>query len=103
MSKIFEMLAERRICEAIERGELDALPGAGQPLVFDDEPLVSPELRMINRVLKNAGFTPREIVLRKEIAELRQRLETMPPGEGREQLKGALLMLLIQVSEHSTR
>ena len=34
MVKIFEILAERRITEAVQRGELDDLPGAGRPLEF---------------------------------------------------------------------
>ena len=98
MSTIFDILAERRIGEAVARGELDDLPGAGQPLLFEDEPFVTPEQRMVNRVLKNAGFTPREVLLRKEVAELRRRVEEPPPGERREQLKKELIFLLIQVA-----
>jgi hypothetical protein len=37
---IFELIAERRIAEAVERGELDNLPGAGQPLDLAETPLV---------------------------------------------------------------
>ncbi|UCV16530.1 DnaJ family domain-containing protein [Quatrionicoccus australiensis] len=98
MSTIFDILAERRIGEAVARGELDDLPGAGQPLLFEDEPFVTPEQRMVNRVLKNAGFTPREVLLRKEVAELRRRVEETQPGERREQLKKELVFLLIQVA-----
>ena len=98
MSTIFDILAERRIAEAVARGELDDLPGAGQPLLFEDEPFVTPEQRMVNRVLKNAGFTPREVLLRKEVAELRRRVEETQPGERREQLKKELVFLLIQVA-----
>lgn len=99
MSNIFEILAEQRIADAVLRGELDHLPGAGKPLAFEDDLFVSPEQRMVNRILKNAGFTPREIVLRKEIAALRQEIEASPPGERRNALKRDLLLLLIQVSE----
>lgn len=99
MANIFEILAERHIEEALLRGDFDHLPGAGKPLEFDDEPLVSPEQRMVNRILKNAGFTPREIILRKEIAELRRDLEALPKGPRRESLKRELIALLIQVSE----
>lgn len=96
MSTIFEIIAERRISEAVARGELDDLPGAGRPLLIEDEPFVTPEQRMVNRILKNAGFTPREVLLRKEIVALRQRVESSPPGERREQLKRELVLLLIQ-------
>ncbi|MBP5998695.1 MAG: DUF1992 domain-containing protein [Azonexus sp.] len=99
MATIFEILAERRIIEAVLRGDLDSLPGAGKPLEFEDGPLVTPEQRMVNRILKNAGFTPREIVLRKEIAALQQEIRNTPGGERRDRLKRELAMLLIQVSE----
>lgn len=99
MSKVFEILAEQRIADALARGELDNLPGAGKPLEFDDDPLVSPEQRMINRILKNAGFTPREVLLRREVAELRQKIEAMPPGQQRDALKRDLVLLLVQAGE----
>ena len=99
MATIFEILAERRIIEAVLRGDLDGLPGAGKPLEFEDDPLVTPEQRMVNRILKNAGFTPREIVLRKEIAALQKEIRNMPCGERRDRLKRELAILLIQVSE----
>ena len=50
-------LAERKIEEAIERGEFATLPGTGQPLDLDDlDPLLPEELRMAYRILKNAGM-----------------------------------------------
>jgi hypothetical protein len=99
MAGIFEQLAERRISEALARGDLDHLPGAGKPLVFDDEPLLTPEQRMVNRILKNAGFTPREVLLRREIAALRQAVEALPAGAERDEKRRELLLLLVQVAE----
>lgn len=101
MAGIFEQLAERRISEALAHGDLDHLPGAGKPLVFDDEPLLSPEQRMVNRILKNAGFTPREVLLRREIAALRQAVEALPAGAERDEKRRELL-LLVQVAESRT-
>jgi DnaJ homologue, subfamily C, member 28, conserved domain len=66
----FELLAERRIEEALARGELDDLPGRGAPLALDDDPLVPEELRLAHRILKNAGLVPPEVIARREIAEL---------------------------------
>ena len=97
MSAIFEILAEQRIADAIRRGELDGLPGAGKPLEFDDDPFVSPEQRMVNRVLKNAGFTPPEVALRKEIARLRQEIAALPEGAQRSELKRKLAWLLLEL------
>lgn len=102
MPLIFEILAEQRIVDAIARGELDNLPGAGKPLEFDDEPFVSPEQRMVNRVLKNAGFTPPEVLLRKEIAALRREIEALPQGEARSALKRKLALLLLQLGVSKT-
>lgn len=99
MAGIFDQLAERRICEALARGDLDHLPGAGRPLEFDDEPLQTPEQRMVNRILKNAGFTPREVLLRREIAALRAEVEALPTGEVRDAKRHELLLLLVRVAE----
>ena len=49
-----EIIAERRIEEAIAQGLFDNLPGAGRPLDLDDDPLLPPEARMARRILKNA-------------------------------------------------
>ncbi len=67
-------IAERRILEAIERGELDDLPGAGRPQVLDDDAMVPPELRAGYRLLRNAGCLPPELELRRDIAAARRRV-----------------------------
>ena len=69
-----EFLAERKIAEAIERGELDELPGAGKPLDLEDDPLVPEEVRMAYRVLKNAGYVPPEV---QERAKAARKLELL--------------------------
>jgi hypothetical protein len=67
---VLEWIAEQRITEAAERGEFDDLPGAGQPLDLDDDPLVPGELRLAYRILKNAGFVPPELEAQREIRAL---------------------------------
>jgi hypothetical protein len=67
---MLEFLAERRIAEAVANGELDDLPGAGQPLALDDDALVPEELRLAYRILKNAGYVPEEVRTLGEIREL---------------------------------
>ena len=69
---MLELIAERRIAEAIANGDLDDLPGAGRPLELDDDPLVPEELRMAHRILKNAGYAPAEV---RKPALLRLRIE----------------------------
>lgn len=59
--RAFDSLAERMIEEALARGELDNLPGSGRRLDLEDDPLVPEDLRMAYRILKNAGYVPREV------------------------------------------
>ena len=65
-----DALVETRIERAIERGELAGLPGQGRPIALDDDAGVAPELRLAHRILKNAGYVPEEVELRREIASL---------------------------------
>ncbi|MGQ0654722.1 MAG: DnaJ family domain-containing protein [Betaproteobacteria bacterium] len=58
---LFELLAEQKICEAVSRGELEGLPGAGRPLDLEDDALVPEDLRIAYRILRNAGYTPGEV------------------------------------------
>lgn len=69
-------LAEQKILEAIENGELDNLPGKGKPLNLDDMHNVPPDLRLEYKVLKNAGLLPEEATVRKEIIALEELLKS---------------------------
>jgi hypothetical protein len=71
---LIDRLAEARIAEAIERGELDNLPGAGRPLNLGEDALVAESLRPAYRLLKNAGYLPRELEIRKEIHRIEELL-----------------------------
>ena len=66
MSSAFDRIAEERIARAAAAGEFDHLPGAGRPLDLDDDLLVPTEVRMSNRILKNAGCLPPELETRKQ-------------------------------------
>lgn len=76
----FERIAEQRILDAIARGELDNLPGAGAPLDLDDDALVTAAWRLAFRILKNAGYVPEEVRLRRKISDLET--ITREPGGG---------------------
>ena len=66
-----ESLTEKRIREAIEKGEFNDLPGKGEPIDLKENPFEDPDLRMVHRLLRNAGFAPAWIEERKDIdAEL---------------------------------
>ncbi len=67
---IFEIIAERKIQQAIEEGQFDNLPNKGKPLVDDGLDMVPEDLRMAYKIMKNAGVVPEEIELRKGIINL---------------------------------
>lgn len=77
---IFRKIAERKIEEAIERGELDDLPLRGRPIP-EDMAGVPEEYRAAYRILKNANVLPEELQLMQEIRQLRARLRQpdLPP------------------------
>lgn len=99
----FEIIAEKRIREAMERGEFDRLPGAGQPLRLDDDAMVPRELRMAYKILRNAGCLPPELELRKEILTLRDLLRAVE-GDGERRTKiGELNRKLLKLGLMSGR
>jgi len=68
----FDRIVEAIIKEAMERGEFDNLPGRGKPIDLTEYFETPEEVRIAHSVLKNAGMTPREVDLLKEIAQLKQ-------------------------------
>lgn len=62
---------EAQIREAIERGDFDNLPNRGKPLDISAWQKTPQHLRLSYSILKNAGYSPREVHSKKEIAELR--------------------------------
>jgi hypothetical protein len=73
----FARIAENRILEAIEAGEFDNLEGRGQPLKFEDESHIPPELRLAYKILKNADCLPPELKLRQEVVTLQDLVASM--------------------------
>ncbi|OPZ74035.1 MAG: hypothetical protein BWY80_00744 [Firmicutes bacterium ADurb.Bin456] len=72
---ILGVIAENKIREAIERGELDNLPCKGKPLKLDDLSHIPEELRAAYTLLKNAGVLPEELQLKKEIISLQKLID----------------------------
>ena len=99
--EFLERLADQRIQEAIERGDFNDLPGAGQPL--PDEPEltgVAPELRVAYRIMKNAGMIPEYVQIRREITDLSALLEDCGlDGTVREGLDRKLRFLIQKLGE----
>lgn len=94
---IVEQLAEQRIREALEAGEFDALPGVGRPLELDDNSLVPEELRAAYRLLKNSGFLPPELALRKQIQAAEELLLSVEDDTERCRARARLDLLRMQL------
>ncbi|MGD8877468.1 MAG: DUF1992 domain-containing protein, partial [Syntrophobacterales bacterium] len=72
-----ERVAEKRINEAIQRGEFDNLPGSGEPLNLEDDRQIPDDLRLAYKVLKNADCLPPELELKKEIRTAEELLNSL--------------------------
>jgi len=97
---LIDALAEQKIQEAIGRGELDELPGAGRPVPADDLALVPEHLRAGYRLLKNAGYLPPELhglAQLKQAEDLLRRIDD-PQARGRASRQLRLLELRLRES-----
>lgn len=91
-----EKIAEERIRIAEEEGLFNNLRGQGKPLPLDDDSGIPEDLRMAHKILKNAGFLPEEMELRKRIQNLRQLLNAATADETQSVLRRELNLLLLK-------
>ena len=68
----FDKLVEEKIKQAQERGEFNNLPGKGKPIDLSAYFETPEDVRLAQSVLKNGGFTSREVELLNEIAALKE-------------------------------
>ena len=94
---LLDQIAEQRIQEAINRGELRDLPGEGRPLQLDDDSAIPEELRVAYRILKNAGFLPPELQWRRELQEAEHLLQQLPESE-RSRARARLELLQLRLA-----
>ena len=90
--KLLDALVEQRIAAAA-RGEFDDLPGAGAPLHLDDDALVPQEVRVANRILKNAGFVPPAVEQLRALRDLQTELNAVTDQATRCHLQARMLAL----------
>ncbi|NQU12763.1 MAG: DUF1992 domain-containing protein [Desulfobacteraceae bacterium] len=74
----FQKIVEKKIKEAMDKGEFDDLPGRGKPIAFEDDSNIPEDLRLAFKVLKNADCLPPELQLKKEIRQMEDMLEGIP-------------------------
>uniref|UniRef100_E1TAF5 DnaJ-like, subfamily C, containing protein n=1 Tax=Burkholderia sp. (strain CCGE1003) TaxID=640512 RepID=E1TAF5_BURSG len=91
--RLLDALVEQRIAAAAARGELDDLPGAGAPLNLDEDALVPEEVRVANRILKNAGFVPPALEQLRALRDLQTELNAVSDKDTRCRLQARMLAL----------
>lgn len=64
---VWNLIAERKIKEAMEEGAFDRLEGTGRPISLDENPYEDPAQRMAHRLLRNNGFAPAWILESKDL------------------------------------
>ncbi|MBI9089906.1 MAG: DUF1992 domain-containing protein [Desulfobacterium sp.] len=99
----FEAIVEERIRKAQKKGQMDNLPGEGRPLPVEEiDP--SNEFRLAHKILKNSGFLPPEVELRKKIFSTEQLLSSVAsdtPEQARLQKKLTFLMSRLNMTRNS--
>jgi hypothetical protein len=99
----FRKIAERRIREAMERGEFDDLQGKGKPLPRGEGLWVPGDLQMAYKILKNAGFLPPEIETEREIKAVEDLLEGLEDEQERYRQVKKLNLLITKMNELRSR
>ena len=90
-----DIIAERRAADAASNGTLSNLPGEGAPLNLSEDLLVPPDVRALMRTLKHAGFTPPEIAMMKEIADIEKELVALSQGGRVEKAKALMARITL--------
>lgn len=97
---LIDRLVEQHIAEAQKNGELENLSGSGKKLQLDDDSHVPQELRAAYRLMKNSGYLPPELEMRREAVELDRLLAGVDPQDHRyEQHAKRLLLLEIKLQQ----
>jgi hypothetical protein len=95
---------EEQIQRAMAEGQFDNLPGRGKPLDLEAYFSAPEHLRMAYSVLKSGDFVPEEVLLFREIDELKTRLAACRDEAERERLRkeirGKTLNLTVLLERH---
>ncbi|WP_241627512.1 DnaJ family domain-containing protein [Rosenbergiella epipactidis] len=94
-----DSIVERQLQEAQQQGKFDNLPGAGKPLLLDDDSQVPEDLRMSYRILKMSGFLPEALQLRQEALTLQTLLVNATNAEERSTYHAHLALIRLKISQ----
>ncbi len=100
---IWARIAEDRIEEAIKDGKFNSLAGEGKPLDLSDDEHIPPEMRLAFRIMKNAGVSPIEVSLRKEINDLKEELKKAQTQQQRAKLEKEIGWMCLRMSMMTER
>ena len=82
---VWNLIANRKIREAMDEGAFENLEGAGKPIGFDENPYEDPAQRMAHRIMKNNGLVPGWIAEAREIEAETRRLQSSRQRLGEEE------------------
>ena len=82
-----EKLIEKRIREAMEKGEFDNLPGRGKPVDLGDYFAPPEDMRIGHKLLKDANIVPEEMELLREVEALKASLHGCDTEDERRRVK----------------
>jgi len=71
-----ESAIEQIIREGMERGDFDNLKGKGKPLNLNDYFSTPEDVRMGFSILKSNDFVPEEVEIMKELASLKEKIDS---------------------------
>ena len=85
-----ERLVEKKIREAMEKGEFDNLAGRGQPVDLSDYFAAPEDVRLGYRLLRDAKIVPEELELLREAAALKDELEHCSTEDEKRKVKKSM-------------
>ena len=81
-----EDLVEARIRKAMAEGEFDNLPGKGKPIDLSKYYGVPEHLRIAYQMMKDSGYIPEEVRLKKEMEILKEKIKQCKSEEEKQKL-----------------
>ena len=101
----FQLIAERKISQAINEGRLQDAQDKwrGRPLVHEDDSFVPQDLKMAYKILKNSGFVPQELLDRQEVNRLEELIASCEDEQQRLRQMKKLDLLLMKMDIKGTR
>ncbi len=99
----FRIIAERKISQAIADGSLTFEQWKNKPLPQDNDHLIPDDLKIAYKILKNAGYLPPEIELKKEVKRIEELIASTEDEHVRLKQMRKLNLLLIKLDFNRQR